>query len=264
MGTFQTWLHDQEGRDDQTGELARWWAGEAAVRPRVSTPSGIQKWLDKQLREGSLKDIEQAEKGRMRESFARIVHEYHDRDKPGQAGPRPDDPPPAWISEFREQLRMLRHGQNRIMAALGLDTPLATALVRAEQSGTVLDAAVVQLSGQGGAGLSAGHIEALKVRARLGEPEARHMLDARGIPWASDPAEPALDGADPAADELAAPGAGTDDAQDGYGDLSASELGALADLAAESQSPDAWFFLHRVADHEGASRIEGMPDDYAA
>lgn len=47
MATFAQWLAEQEGRpeDDLTGQLARLWKAAEGDRPRVSSPTGMQRWL---------------------------------------------------------------------------------------------------------------------------------------------------------------------------------------------------------------------------
>lgn len=45
MATFRVWLEAQEGRDDQVGYFARYWAQHSPGR--ISTPSGMQKTMNK-------------------------------------------------------------------------------------------------------------------------------------------------------------------------------------------------------------------------
>lgn len=274
MATFHTWLEEQRDRSDTVGEVAQWWAGDAADRPRVSSPSGIQKYLDLELREGKLKDRSTDEKGKLREAFALSVREYHDRDKPPDQSRALSD----FMAEQREAMRMLRHGQNRIMAALGLDTPL-------DGPFTVSPDQVRVVIGAGGSGhlhdgeLNPGHVEALRVRARLGDLGARQMLAEHGFGvGAIEQAAAALEAAGATSVAYAEPGAdGPERDADGLADLGAGAgtPGAGESLSAAPPMPVSevfrhaiehgdWAALHVLADHAAAAALEGMPDDYAA
>ena len=81
MVTFAGWLAEQESRDDWTGVIACWWRDEAAVRPRVFSPSGVQRYLDNEILHGKLgeKIPDQDRRGEWRAAFAAAVKEYHNR-----------------------------------------------------------------------------------------------------------------------------------------------------------------------------------------
>lgn len=258
MGTFHQWLEAQRDRQDSTGELARWWAGDAAERPRASTPSGIQKYLDKELREGKLKDLEAEVKGRMREQFADAVREYHDRDKPPGADP-------ASLSRVESMIKLVYARQERILSYLGAEIPpglagflgVPDAVVRelhtgdqamvtrmhelAQVTGTPPDGIRRPPADRAGGSVPAGRREALEIRARMGDRGAAAELAAAG-------AEQAPDG-------LEAHPAYAGDPQ-GAGEALSDDLGEL--------SPEDWDLLWRVADRRLMSWAVDLPDDYVA
>ena len=247
MSTFYQWLDEQRESEGPSGEIARWWAGEAAVRPRASTPSGVQKWLDRQLREGSLASLEQDAKGRMREQFADTVREYHDRDKPEAAKLDADGTLKAFMAETREALRMLRVRTDQIAARLGVDTPYGERTDPLVTEIPVSAGSVVDVP-PGGAvvtpATAAGHRAALEIRARLGDEAAAAELAAASPQAAPGGLE-------------AAPAYGGDPL--GAGEALSDDLGAGPEL-----SPEDWDLLWRVADRSLMSWAVDLPDDYAA
>lgn len=140
MATFQQWLQEQEPRQDMTGELARWWAGEAATRPRVSSPSGIERYMVKMLREGNLAQLGDEQKGAMREAFAEVVREYHGRDGQrqeaggGHAAAQVPDGLAETLQRVTDRLdqiwgrvELIYRRQEKLMRAEGFETAESTA-----------------------------------------------------------------------------------------------------------------------------------------
>jgi hypothetical protein len=81
MATFAAWLGQQTERDDWTGHIARWWEEQADVRPRVFSPSGVQKYLDDSILKGSgqFESMPDDRKGEWRKQYALAVKDYHNR-----------------------------------------------------------------------------------------------------------------------------------------------------------------------------------------
>lgn len=86
MTTFTGWLAEHESEDNGTGKIARWWRDNAGSRPRVSAPNGVQKFLDAQLRSGTIAGTDTDSPGHMelrgewRELFADVVRAFQNRD----------------------------------------------------------------------------------------------------------------------------------------------------------------------------------------
>lgn len=118
MVTFAGWLMEQESRNDWTGVIACWWRDEAADRPRVFSPSGIQKWLDKQILHGKLgENMPDERRGEWRKAYADAVRQYHDRLDAG-GSPKED----ARLVRIEEKLDRILAFFESVSAEAGLES----------------------------------------------------------------------------------------------------------------------------------------------
>jgi hypothetical protein len=114
LATFGTWLTEQVHRTDEVGQLARAWRDAEGNRPKVHSPSGIQKWLE------ATTDYKLT-----RPWLDVTLAEYRDGRAPLSAAQ--DTPLPGWLLRIEAKL-------DTVMTALGLTLPEEPAMTAAEET----------------------------------------------------------------------------------------------------------------------------------
>jgi hypothetical protein len=240
MTTYTQWLSEHEEDTDGTGEIARWWRDSAATRPRVHTPSGVQKFHDAQIRAGALPGTgtdnpdHMTVRGKLREQFADTVRAYQHRDDAPGADPAVTTAIIDRLASIHATIELIRRRQERIMAVMGLEAggePYGARTGPLE----LPPPAVTDYA-------AAGHQAALEVRARIGDQAAAAELAANR----------ARAGAEP----VSGPSAG-DSTSRAAESLSGPWLGTFGAGSPHDHDPQAWQAIWEHADHIGAAQSEG-------
>jgi len=151
MGTYASWLSQQDSRQDAVGEAARWWASFEGRRPRMSSPESIMKWL---------KDHDRPtwDNGGKERWYA-AVEEFKSQQQPRHLAAVPD--PATVMTDLGTIMTKLNHLDAKletIMLHLGIGTDLRADLQKTITVTAPLTAESLQNVAQA-AGMTPGELE---------------------------------------------------------------------------------------------------------